>query len=224
MRFFQIPDHQGQRRQLPAGALGALASLTWGVVMALEECPSCFKRISTKATSCPKCGEPLSPGWDNRVVRRRLKKAGWKMVKVLIVVFVIIPVGIVMLGDDDTSSDHRQRTSVTASIAPPASRTTSNEVRPPGVRGEKALRDMTIAFVGQPSRSEIRKYLDLALDMNGDPLGEASYRRAGSVLVVMRRETGVPEMAILRCMVNADVGTYGNFAEMAALCATLLEN
>ena len=43
-----------------------------GEAVALENCPSCKKRISTKAVSCPKCGHPLSSGW----AEARRKKRG----------------------------------------------------------------------------------------------------------------------------------------------------
>lgn len=39
--------------------------------MALENCPSCEKRISEKAKNCPKCGEPLVSGWVEAAVRKR---------------------------------------------------------------------------------------------------------------------------------------------------------
>ncbi len=31
--------------------------------MAMIACPSCRKRISSEANSCPSCGDPLKPGW-----------------------------------------------------------------------------------------------------------------------------------------------------------------
>lgn len=37
----------------------------------LEDCPTCGNRTSENASLCPSCGEPLSPGWADRVAEQR---------------------------------------------------------------------------------------------------------------------------------------------------------
>ncbi len=37
----------------------------------LEDCPTCGNRTSENASLCPSCGEPLEPGWADRVAEQR---------------------------------------------------------------------------------------------------------------------------------------------------------
>ena len=55
--------------------------------MALVSCPSCSKQIAEDATTCPKCGQPLSPGWAEK--RRQELKAASFSLAVLIAVVVV---------------------------------------------------------------------------------------------------------------------------------------
>lgn len=65
-----------------------------------------------------------------------------------------------------------------------------------------ALEKMEIAFSGNPPVSSIQPTLDVAMRLYGLPITETNYERAGSVLVVMRRESGFPEMEILDHMIR----------------------
>lgn len=57
--------------------------------MALEDCPSCGKRISEKARSCPKCGEPLEANWGDRAVSQRWRARARRLVTIVVVVSAI---------------------------------------------------------------------------------------------------------------------------------------
>lgn len=55
----------------------------------LLPCPSCKKRISSSAHSCPHCGEPLSDKWENQARKsHERKQAGWGFLVLLILGFV----------------------------------------------------------------------------------------------------------------------------------------
>ena len=87
-----------------------------------------------------------------------------------------------------------------------------------------ALQQAEIAFEGNPSATEIERQLDRALTLYGRvPLTNENYSRAGIVLVVFRREYGVPEMAILDYMIRSHVpGVEFTFADAAALAVSFL--
>ncbi len=104
-----------------------------------------------------------------------------------------------------------------ASPAPTASASGSNDPR------VDALGMMEVAFVGNHSRSEIKRTLDEAMNLFGLPVTEINYRRAGSVLVVLRKEAGPSEMHILSHMIRSHVpGVNLNFSDAAALSATFI--
>jgi hypothetical protein len=55
------------------------------------------------------------------------------------------------------------------------------------------------------------------------PVTQENYSRAGSTLVVLRKETGVTEISILRYMVKSHVpGIKISFPDAAALSAILI--
>ena len=81
-----------------------------------------------------------------------------------------------------------------------ASATTRNNPPPPReppVAKMSALRQMEIAFKGKHSHATIKLRMDQAMRLYGLPRTEENYSRAGSVLVALRRKTGVSEMDIL---------------------------
>lgn len=87
------------------------------------------------------------------------------------------------------------------------------------------LDDMVIAFEGSWSRSQIQTRLDLALRLYGREITDENRSRAGSVLVVMRQQYGVPEMAILEHMICSHVGDMKiSFPDMAALSTVSVKN
>lgn len=183
--------------------------------MALEECPACSKEISIKARSCPNCGEPLAQAWDVAVSKRRLKNHGWKTLRRIVVFLILLPVIVSIFGNDN-EPDGR-------GITIPVPTATKSVATPPAHIEATALVQMTQAFEGSYSQSDIKYYLDKALVTFGEPINEDTYRRAGSALVVMRKDTGVPEMDILRCIAASNAWQYGSFADMAAVCATILK-
>lgn len=186
--------------------------------MALEECPACSKEISINARSCPNCGEPLAKGWDVAVSKRRLKKHGWRTLRRIVVFLILLPVIVSIFGNDD-EPDSRGTT-----IPVPAA--AKSVVTPPPAPVEPAttaLGRMEQVFDGSYSQSDIKYHLDKALIAFGEPINEDTYRRAGSALVVMRKDTGVPEMDTLRCIAASNARQYGSFADMAAVCATILK-
>ena len=93
------------------------------------------------------------------------------------------------------------------------------------VQSSTALRQMSIAFEGSWTVSEIRPVLEEALTLYGVPITEENYSRSGSVLVSLRKEYGPAEMAILDHMIRSYVpGVNISFPEMAGLCVTIISS
>lgn len=87
------------------------------------------------------------------------------------------------------------------------------------------LDQMVLAFKGGYTRSQIKARLDQAMQLYGLPLTSEHYSRAGSSLVVMRKESGFSEMEILDYMIRSHVpGVAIEFPQMAAWAATALES
>ena len=85
------------------------------------------------------------------------------------------------------------------------------------------LEQMEVAFIGNPSRAAIKARMDQAMRLYGLPITEDNYSRAASVLVVMRKEHGQSEMAILDYMIRSHVpGVSLDFPDAAALSAVFL--
>lgn len=83
-----------------------------------------------------------------------------------------------------------------------------------------ALDKMALVFEGNPSRSDIAQRVSSALRTYGESNTEENRSRLGSVLVVMRKKHGVPEMDILRCMIADRLPV--KIQEAAALCTVTL--
>ncbi len=108
-----------------------------------------------------------------------------------------------------------------------SSTTTSSYKRtaepPTNTQRTDALSMMEVAFVGGYSRATIKARMDRVMPLYDLSLTEDNYERAGSVLVSLRKETGVEEMAIAQCMLEMHVdGMNMQFPSSAALCATTL--
>lgn len=87
-----------------------------------------------------------------------------------------------------------------------------------------AVEQMVIAFEGNHSAERIKAGMDKTLPLYSLPTTEENYSRAGSVLVELRKKTGVNEMDILDCIFQrAKYGTSEEFPYAAAVCATSLE-
>ena len=95
---------------------------------------------------------------------------------------------------------------------------------------KSALAMLELAFEGDYSRQEIKLRIDRVMQLYGLPITEENYSRFGSVLVALRKETGVPEMEILTCMSAADYRNTLNqnilpqeaVIEAAAICSATL--
>ena len=86
-----------------------------------------------------------------------------------------------------------------------------------------SLEKMELAFVGNPTISMIRRILDGVMRDHSFPISDENYSRAGSALVAIRKQTGVSEMDILRCMQTAKMGSYNvSFSDGVAICAITL--
>ncbi len=95
--------------------------------------------------------------------------------------------------------------------------------RPEAIDSFPALDLMEIAFVGGYTRVEIEARIDRAMALYGLPITDENYSRAGSALVALRKEVGVPEMAILDYMIRSHVaGVEVSFYDGAGLAAALL--
>ena len=87
-----------------------------------------------------------------------------------------------------------------------------------------SLGQMEIAFEGGYKRQEIQRCVDTALTAYGHPLTEENYSRAGSALVGLRKQLGVPEMSILAYMIRSHVpGVQMTFPDAAGIAATAIK-
>lgn len=85
------------------------------------------------------------------------------------------------------------------------------------------LDQAVLAFTGNPTRTEIKPRMDVALQLYGLQATEENYGRAGSVLVTLRQQNGTPEMAILDYMIRSHVeGVNLSFPEAAAIASVML--
>jgi len=86
------------------------------------------------------------------------------------------------------------------------------------------LDQMSISFDGSPSRSQVQAALDPVMEAYGLELTEENYSRAGSTLVVLKQELGIPELEVLRCMSRRRARWRSRgFAEGAGLSAYTLQ-
>lgn len=120
-----------------------------------------------------------SRGWFPRVIAAVAVAAVWAPLAFLAVVFGLVGVLTVLLSTDDSPSSGGS-TSAVESMTP--------------------LEQMEIAFVGGYSEEEIKPLLDEVLRLYNWSTDDQSRRRAGNILVTLRRETGVGEMRILDYM------------------------
>lgn len=86
------------------------------------------------------------------------------------------------------------------------------------------LNRMEIAFEGDYSRSQIQQRVDEAMTLYKVPKTDDYYSRVGSVLIVLRKETGQQEMVILDYMISSFTsGVEISFPEAAGLAAAFLQ-
>lgn len=85
------------------------------------------------------------------------------------------------------------------------------------------VQQISIAFQGSPAVSEVQRLLDNAFAATNTPPTDENYSRAGSVLVTFRKEYGIEEMEILRCIPSrqddARIAEH-SFSNVAAVCVT----
>ena len=84
-----------------------------------------------------------------------------------------------------------------------------------------ALDQMSIAFNGSPSKTEVQASMDAALAATDMAMTERNYSRAGSVLVSFRKKYGHDEMDILECIPRRTGDprvTTLDFPTVAAVC------
>ena len=88
---------------------------------------------------------------------------------------------------------------------------------------ENPIDQMVIVFKGSYSHTQIKERLDKALQLYDLPKTNENYSRAGSVLVVLRKECGHREMDILSYMIRSHVpGVKMDFPSAAGLAAVFL--
>ncbi len=98
------------------------------------------------------------------------------------------------------------------------------------VSESSAIELMEIAFIGGYSQGEIKTLIDATMRLYSLPITEENYQRLGSVLVTLRKETGVSEMNILTCMkamdykntIGGDITPEKAVTDSAAICAATL--
>ncbi|MFC1672597.1 zinc ribbon domain-containing protein [Pseudomonadota bacterium] len=177
--------------------------------MSLVPCPSCGKELSPQAKTCPHCGHPLEKGLDAPPPTPEPKSSKGSIILVLGLLAVI---GWMFTGTTDERDD-------TQSQAQATTQQPRESVRQP----DTSLEKMHIVFVGQPSVPEIKAAILPVMKMYGVAATEDGYSRAGSVLITMRKESGIAEIELLRCMETANQGGTLSFAEIAALCSITLQ-
>lgn len=86
------------------------------------------------------------------------------------------------------------------------------------------LDQMSISFAGSPSRQQVQEALDRVMNAYGVAPSEESYSRAGSALIGLYEELGIPEMEVLDCM-SRQRSRWGSrgFAEGAGLSAFTIQ-
>lgn len=137
------------------------------------------------------------------------------MLRTLGLVTSLLIIGLFIVGCEPSSTSNQPSQSRGSS----RSSTSSSSA----VQSMTALQQMELAFVGNPRQSVIKPKLDRAFRLYGVEITEENYSRAGSSLVVLRQETGVPEMEILEFMICSHVpGINVDFPSMAALSATAI--
>jgi hypothetical protein len=88
---------------------------------------------------------------------------------------------------------------------------------------DNALDQAVLAFVSNPTRTEIKSRLDVALRLYGLQPTEENYGRAASALVTLRKQNGTAEMAILDYMIRSHVDRVNlSFPEGAAIASVFL--
>lgn len=130
----------------------------------------------------------------------------WTGVIGIFLLFILI--GVFSGGDNNSTSTQNQNTGAESS----------------------AIEMMEVAFIGGHSQGEIKTLIDATMRLNSLPITEENYQRLGSVLVTLRKETGVSEMDILTCMkaadyrnsVGGDIIPKKAVTDSAAICAALL--
>lgn len=135
----------------------------------------------------------------------------WSGVIGIILLFILIGLS---SGGDNSSTSYTKSTSDTKTI----------------VEKMTALEQMEIAFIGGFSYNEIKERMDLVMQQYGLSITNENYSRFGSVLVTLRKETGVSEMDILTCMKAMDYknAIVGNatpekaIIDSAAICSATL--
>ena len=167
--------------------------------MPLVNCPSCKRRLSTEATTCPKCGHPLPEGWGEEAFEKVVRQRFGCLVTVAVIVGVIVALSYCSSrdgGDEQWSGS------------------TSNPT---------ALEMMEVTFVGHFSQAEIKTRVDKALSLYDLPKNDEYYSRAASMLIGLRRETGVPEMSIIQCVNAGGLNQFLDISEAAGIRAATLE-
>lgn len=71
-------------------------------------CPTCKKRVSENAESCPSCGEPLGAGWVEKAAAERKKKGATTNKVFLVIAAVVVAVVWLSSGSEDPETKARE--------------------------------------------------------------------------------------------------------------------
>lgn len=181
-----------------------------GGLMELISCPACSNMVSTLAVSCPKCGFPDPKGAVDRHNAARAAISPWKKYPELLLAGIllgVLAVGVPIAQMVESTFGSRSGNEKAVSIQRPE---------------RSALDKMEIAFQGGYSRSQIEPVLSEVMRNLGTPLTETERETAADVLVVLRKDSGLQEMLILKCMRGLGPRKV-EFSQAAAICATALE-
>lgn len=141
------------------------------------------------------------------IMKKALKIGG-----IVLVVLIVISIFGNMIGSDDNNPEQTAETE-------------ASQVKE-AVESMDALDQMEVAFIGNPSKSDIKEKLDVAFGLYDTEITEENYSRAGSTLIALRQEskTGVTEMEILDYMIRSHVEDVNmSFPDMAGISFSALE-
>jgi len=80
-------------------------------------CPTCKKKVSENAESCPSCGEPLGAGWMERAEAERKKKGATTNKVFLVIAAVVVAVVWLSSGSEGPETEAREAAAQSAKEA-----------------------------------------------------------------------------------------------------------
>lgn len=168
----------------------------------LKKCSFCAEKIKDSAQKCKYCGEFLNKKNSQYIKQEQIKDGFIKRHPIITaLIFLFILFFIISFMEESISENNISKQ----------------------VENMSAIDKMSIAFVGNYSRKEIKDKMDKAITLSKLPLTEENYSRAASTLIGLRKEYNIEEMDILDYMTRSYVsGVNMSFPDMAAISVSAL--